>query len=139
MVLEALTNEKSIQCFQMEKLRFEKIKREAYYLPESNNQLRWEIELSEEKPEISEDLKKIVSTTIESIREGLKGKGCGVIGQIEFEIAVIKTKEAKGGLKFLIADASGNYSKESVSRIKFNITGCDTPMSRKLGATWLDK
>lgn len=49
------------------------------------------IELNEEKKvEISEDLKEIVSTTIESIRDGMKGKECGVIGIIDFEIAVIK-------------------------------------------------
>jgi hypothetical protein len=93
--------------------------------------------LPENKPEVSEDLKKIVSTTIESIKEGLKGKQCGVAGLIEFEIAVIKTKEAKGGLKFLIADASGNYSKESVSRIKFSVTGSNTDIGRKTGAIWL--
>ena len=46
--------------------------------------------MSETKPQISEDLKEIVSTTIESIREGMKGKECGVIGFIDFEIAVIK-------------------------------------------------
>lgn len=73
--------------------------------------------------EISEDLKDIVSSTIKSIREGLKDKQCGVIGPIEFELAVIKVKEAKGGMKFLIADTSGNYSKESVSKIKFQIGG----------------
>jgi len=76
--------------------------------------------------EISEDLKNIVSSTIESIKEGLKGEECGVIGPIEFELAVIKVKEAKGGLKFLIADASGNYSKESISKIKFQIGGTRT-------------
>ena len=95
--------------------------------------------MSETKPEISEDLKKIVSTTIESIREGLRGKNCGVIGQIEFEIAVIKTKEAKGGFRFLVADASGNYCKESVSRIKFNVLGTETEIGRRIGAIWLEK
>jgi hypothetical protein len=94
--------------------------------------------MSENKPEVSEDLKEIVSTTIESVRAALKDKQCGVIGAIEFEIAIIKTKEAKGGLKFLIADASGNYSKESVSKIKFSIIGSSTPHGRQLG-TWLDK
>lgn len=76
--------------------------------------------------EISKDLKEIVSTTIESIKEGMKGKECGVIGPIEFELAVIKSKEAKGGLKFFIADASGNYSKESISKIKFQVGGIRT-------------
>ena len=95
--------------------------------------------MSESKPEISEDLKEIVSSTIESIREGLKGKQCAIIGQVEFEIAVIKSKEAKGGLKFLVADAAGNYCKESVSRIKFNVIGTNTEISHRSGATWLDK
>lgn len=94
--------------------------------------------MAENRPEVSEDLKEIVSTTIESIKEGLKGKQCGVAGLIEFEIAIIKTKEAKGGLKFLIADASGNYSKESVSRIKFSVIGTNTQVGRSIGAVWLD-
>jgi hypothetical protein len=94
------------------------------------------VKLSETKPEISEDLKEIVSTTIESIKEGMKGKECGVIGSIDFEIAVVKSKEAKGGLRFLIADASGNYSSESVSKIKFKVTGTHTRHNYGL---WLHK
>jgi hypothetical protein len=93
--------------------------------------------MTSSNPEISNDLKEIVSTTIESIREGLKGKQCGVAGLIEFEIAVIKTKEAKGGFKFLIADACGDYSKESVSKIKFSIIGTNTDIGRKNGVVWL--
>jgi hypothetical protein len=87
--------------------------------------------LSETKPEISEDLKEIVSTTIESIKEGMKEKECGVVGTIDFEIAVIKSKEAKGGFRFLVADASGNYSNESVSKIKFKILGSKTKLDKK--------
>ena len=87
--------------------------------------------------EISEDLKDIVSSTIESIREGLKGKKCGVIGPIQFEIAVIKAKEGKGGIKFLIADASGNYSKESISKIKFQIGGTRTQAGHRFPLLWL--
>lgn len=73
--------------------------------------------------EISEDLKDIVSITIESIREGMKEAKCGVAGTIDFEVAAIKSKEAKGGFKFFIADASGNYSKESISKISFKVLG----------------
>ena len=90
--------------------------------------------LAEEKVEVSKDLKEIVATTIDSIREGLKGKKCGVAGLIEFEIAVIKSKEAGGGFRLLIADAGGNYSKESVSRIKFSVAGFGTAGSLRL---WL--
>ena len=93
--------------------------------------------MSETKPQISEDLKEIVSTTIESIKEGMKGKECGVIGSIDFEVAVIKSKEAKGGFKFFIADASGNYSSESISKIKFKVIGSHTNFSH--GTIWLDR
>lgn len=95
--------------------------------------------MSETKPEISEDLKDIVRTTIESIREGMKGKDCGVVGTIDFEIAVIKSKEAKGGFRFIVADASGNYTSESISKIKFKVIGSKTEIGRRIGALWLDK
>ena len=95
--------------------------------------------MTDNKPEISEDLKKIVSTTIESVKEGLKGKECGVAGLIEFEIAVIKTKKGQGGFRFLIADASGKYSKESISRIKFSVLGNKTDLARQIGSNWLNE
>jgi len=93
--------------------------------------------VEEKKPEISEDLKEIVSTTIESIKEGMKGKGCGVVGPIEFEIAVIKSKEAKGGLKFFIADASGNYAKENISKIMFKVMGISDVRGTPYSGVWL--
>jgi len=93
-------------------------------------------ELAENKPEVSEDLKEIVSTTIESVKEGLKGKGCSLIETIDFEISVIKSKEGKAGFKFFVADASGNYSKESISKIRFKVIGSDTDF-RKRNWLWL--
>lgn len=99
---------------------------------------KW-IKVSETRPQISEDLKEIVSTTIESIREGMKGKECGVVGTIDFEVAVIKSKEAKGKFRFIIADASGNYSCESISKIKFKVLGTKTDIGRHIGAVWLYK
>ena len=87
--------------------------------------------------EVSEDLKEIVSTTIESIKEGMKGKGTGVVGPIEFELAVIKSKGAKGGFRFFLADASGKYSKESISRIKFKVLGSETHRGLTPSDLWL--
>ena len=95
--------------------------------------------MAEPKPEISEDLKDIVSTTIESIKEGMKGKNCGVIGSIDFEVSVIKSKEAKGGFRFIVADASGNYSNESVSKIKFKVIGSKTNLGSVYNNLWLEK
>lgn len=94
--------------------------------------------MAENRTEISEDLKELVSTTIESIKEGIKGKGCSLIETIDFEVSVIKTSEAKGGFKFFVADASGNYSNESISKIKFKVIGSNTEF-RKHDVLWLDK
>jgi len=92
----------------------------------------------DKKVEVSEDLKEIVATTIDSIKEGIKGRECGVLGAIEFEIAVLKSKEGKAGFRFFIADASGNYSKESVSKIKFGVLGTGT-RSNLSSMIWLQK
>jgi hypothetical protein len=94
--------------------------------------------LSEKKPEVSEDLRELVRATLESIREGIKGKDCGVEGSIDFEVAVIKSKEGKAGFRFLIADASGNYSSEKVSKIRFKVTGKKNSRGINTGV-WLDK
>ena len=94
--------------------------------------------MAENKAEVSEDLRELVRTTIESIREGMTGKDCGVEGAIDFEVAVIKSKEAKGGFRFLIADASGNYSSERVSKIRFKVMGKVNSRGFNFGV-WLDK
>jgi len=88
--------------------------------------------------EVSEDLKEIVSSTIESIKEGMKGKDCGVLGVIEFELAVVKEKEARGGVKFFIAEARGNYTSGTVSRIKFQVIGARTK-ARHTDMIWLNE
>lgn len=87
--------------------------------------------------EISDDLKQIVSTTIDSIKEGLNGKECSVAGLIEFEVAVVKSINSKGGFRFIIAEAGGNYNKESISRIKFSIAGNNNQGARRNGFLWL--
>jgi hypothetical protein len=94
--------------------------------------------MTESNPVISEDLKELVSTTIESIKEGLRGKNCSLVDALEFEVSVIKTKKGKAGFKFFVADASGNYSNERVSKIKFKVVGSNTIFRRK-DMLWLDK
>ncbi len=64
-----------------------------------------------------------MSTTIESIKEGLKEEKCGVSGTIKFEVTVAKSKNAKTGFKVFVADASGNYTKDNTSKISFEIAG----------------
>jgi hypothetical protein len=88
----------------------------------------------EKKIEISDDLKGLVATTLDSIKDALQNKKAGVMGAVEFEIAAIKSKEVGGGFRFLVADASGNYSKESVSKIRFHVVGYGAVPSSQL---WL--
>lgn len=85
--------------------------------------------------ETNDDLKQIVSSTIESIKEGMKGKDCGVIGTIKFELAVVKEKGGKGGLRFLIVEAGGNYSSQTVSKITFEVIGTRATQGRLMWLT----
>lgn len=86
--------------------------------------------------ETSNDLKEIVSTTIDSIKEGLKGRDCAIIGTVKFELAVVKMKEAKGGFRFFIAEAGGNYSSQNISKISFEVGPTRTAQGVHLPDQW---
>jgi predicted nucleic acid-binding Zn-ribbon protein len=73
--------------------------------------------------EISEDLRDLVASTISSIKEGLKEEKCGVSGTIKFEVSVVKSREGKTGFNVVVADASGKYTKDNLSKISFEIAG----------------
>ncbi len=66
------------------------------------------------------ELEKFVQSTIESIRRALPKEG-RIIGSIRFELAVVTTRSAEGGLKIFVAHAGGKYAKEELSRITFEI------------------
>jgi hypothetical protein len=70
-----------------------------------------------------EELKNLVSSTIENIEAGLKGKSKEYIlnGSIKFEVAVLTVKKGEGGLKLFVVDLSGKASKESASKITFEV------------------
>jgi len=69
----------------------------------------------------SDELRDFVSSTIDSIENGLEGKKYRLSGSIEFEVAVVNIKKGKGGIRLLVADASGKIGKENTSKIKFKI------------------
>jgi hypothetical protein len=70
--------------------------------------------------EKSEELQEFIHSTIESVKKGTP-EPYYLHSDIDFEIAVISVKEAKGGFKLLVVDASGKYDKEATTRIKFSI------------------
>jgi len=76
----------------------------------------------------SEELEAFVNSAVKSIMKGLEGTGAQVRGQIEFEVAVVNVKRGEGGIKLLVADASGKYEKEVVTKIKFRVGPKDTKL-----------
>lgn len=68
----------------------------------------------------SAELGEYVKSNIEGIEKGLK-EGYQLKGEIEFELAVINTKEGEGGLKIKIVNVGGSLSNENVSKIKFKV------------------
>ena len=86
--------------------------------------------------ETSDDLRDLVSTTIDRIREGLKGKDCAIAGSVKFELAVVKMKEAKGGFRFFIAEAGGNYSSQNTSKITFEVVATKIAQGIRFPLLW---
>jgi hypothetical protein len=80
----------------------------------------------------SEELKSFVSSTIDSIEQGIEGKSkkyC-LSGGIKFEIAVVSFKKGEGGIKLFVVDASGKVGNENTSKITFEIKPYLAPAGR---------
>ena len=69
----------------------------------------------------SKELKDLVSSTINDVEAGMKGKKYRLKDAIEFEVAVVNLKKAEGGIKLHVVGASGKHGKENVTKIKFKI------------------
>lgn len=67
------------------------------------------------------ELETLVRETIEKIKRGTEGTGYTQMGDIEFELAIVKVSDKGGGLNIHVLDASGKYSKEELSKIKFKV------------------
>ncbi len=70
--------------------------------------------------ELGKELEEYVRSVCTNIQNGITD-GLMLDGAIEFELAVVNTKEVGGGLKLFVLDARGDYSKEEISKIKFKI------------------
>ena len=68
--------------------------------------------------DLSGELEEVIKRTLEDISRGTEDSGY-TVNEVEFDFAVVKTKTGKGGFKIVVADASGKYSKEQVTRITF--------------------
>ena len=68
----------------------------------------------------SKELEDFVRSACIGIQKGIT-EGLEIKFPIEFEVSVVIQKGVDGVLKLLIVNASGNYSKQKISRIKFKI------------------
>lgn len=68
----------------------------------------------------SKELEAYVKSVITAV-DNSKHRDMVLKSDIEFELSVLTSKEAEGGIKILIANAGGKYEKEAVSKIKFSI------------------
>ena len=80
-----------------------------------------------EKIKLEEFIEKMTTTiantmiTTEKILVGENRSQFILSSPIEFEIAVIVKKEAKGKINVLVVEAGGKYEQKTISRIKFQI------------------
>lgn len=67
------------------------------------------------------ELSEYIKGVIDAVKEGTKGTGYNVDGEIMLELAVINAKKSKNGVKILVVDAKGKHSKGVVSTIKMSL------------------
>jgi hypothetical protein len=68
----------------------------------------------------SKELEDFVRSACLSIQKGVT-EGLEVKFPIEFEVSVVTKKENDGKLKLLVVNDSEDYTRQEISRIKFNI------------------
>jgi predicted transcriptional regulator with HTH domain len=66
------------------------------------------------------ELSEYIRGVVDAIKEGMKGTGFVVNGEIKLELAVVNTKKEKEGFKVFVVNAKGNKAEE-LSKIKFSI------------------
>lgn len=67
----------------------------------------------------SKELEEYINSSITAIKNGVRGTGFEIVKPIEFNLAVINTKEGGGGLKIYVAKAEGKLKSEEISHMKF--------------------
>ncbi len=68
----------------------------------------------------SKELSEYIKYVLKGIDDGIT-EGYILKDSIEFEIAVVNIQRAEGGLKIHVVKAGGDYSKEEINKIKFEV------------------
>jgi hypothetical protein len=67
------------------------------------------------------ELSEYIKGVIDAIKEGTKGTGYNVDGEITLELAVLNAKKSKDGIKILVVDSKGKHEKGAVSTIRMSL------------------
>lgn len=67
------------------------------------------------------ELSEYIKGVIDAVKEGVKGTGYNVDGEITLELAVVNAKKSKDGVKILVVDAKGRHGKGAVSTIRMSL------------------
>lgn len=68
-----------------------------------------------------QDVENFIRAFLDGIKKGV-GDNDHISGDIEFELAVVKTTAGGGRLKIFVVDAEGKYSRKKISMVKFKVT-----------------
>jgi hypothetical protein len=63
------------------------------------------------------ELSEYIRSVIDAVKEGTKGTGYTVNGDITLELAVVNARKSKDGLKILVLDAKGRHESGAISKI----------------------
>lgn len=66
------------------------------------------------------EIEEFIKKTFEGISAGANDN-FELMSNVEFELSVLVTKSGKGGIDLAIVGGGGQYSKESVSKIRFTM------------------
>lgn len=67
------------------------------------------------------ELSEYIKGVIDAVKEGTKGTGYNVDGEITLELAVVNAKKSKDGVKILVVDSKGRHDRGAISTIKLSL------------------
>lgn len=69
----------------------------------------------------SKEIQEYIKSSIIAIKQGIEGTDFEIIKPIEFDLAVVNTKEGDGDLKIYVIKAGGRLKSEEINHIRFEI------------------
>ena len=72
--------------------------------------------------EENKELQEYLDSALSAVKKGVEGRGeFRIIDPIEFDLAVVNTKEGGAGIRIYVLSMGGKISSEQISRIKIKV------------------